>query len=118
MLDRLKLATALDKLADYVDTVESEKLAASTAERTATVDKLASAYLEATGDELPDDVRQKLANSDKAIVNLVQAMTEKQAAKIEEMGGPSALRDGGGTPLTVKEAADAASQRFESWITG
>lgn len=116
MLDRLKLANAFDAMASYVEGIEASKTAAAHAERTAAVDKLASQYSNATGEELPDDIRNKLANSDKDIVALLQTVTEKQAARVEELGGPSA-RDDKSQPTSVKEAADQASDNFLNWIT-
>ncbi len=114
-VDRIKLATALDRLADHLESVEAEKVAGARAEREAVIDKLATQYAEASGEEMPESTRQKLATSDKDIVSLLQSMTEKQAGKIEEMGGPSSRRDNA-VPMTVKEAADAAFERFGAWL--
>lgn len=115
-VDRLKLAAVLDRMADYVENVESDKTASVRAERSASIDKLATRYVEATGEELPDSVRKKLADTDKDIVELIQSMAEKNASIPEELGGPSSRRDEP-SPMNIKEAADAAYDRFGAWLT-
>lgn len=115
MLDLVKVANVLDAAADCLDAAEHEKLSAAHSARTAQINALADKYAEATGEEMPDAIRQKLAHSDKDVVELLQSMVTKQAGHPEALGGPSNEDDD--APLTKKEAADAADDRFLNWIT-
>ena len=110
-----KVADVLDAAADHFDALENEKVSAVQAERQAQIDKLASTYAEATGEEMPESIRQKLASSDKDIVSLLNSMVEKQAGKVESLGGPSD-KDDDVAPSSVKEAAEQADDRFLKWI--
>lgn len=115
MSRNVKIAAVFDALADHLDAIEAEKTSSAAAARRSQIDELAAKFAAATGEELPEDVRAKLANSDKAIVDLLRGMAEKQASAIEPLGGPSSRNDEP-SPLTKKEAADAAGDRFVSWI--
>jgi predicted RNA binding protein with dsRBD fold (UPF0201 family) len=115
MLDLVKIANVLDAAADHLDAIESEKVSSVQAERHAQIDTLASKYAEATGEEMPDSIRQKLASSDKDVVSLINAMVEKQAGRVESLGGPSDKEDPA-APTSVKEAAEAADDAFLKWI--
>ncbi len=114
MLNLVKVAAVIDAAADHLDAIESDKLSTVQAERQAQVDKLAASYVDATGEEMPDGIRQKLATSDKDVVALVTSMIEKQAGRVESLGGPSD-KDDAQQPVTLKEAAVAADERFLSW---
>jgi anion-transporting ArsA/GET3 family ATPase len=115
MLDLEKVATVLDAAADHFDAIEAEKASSARAERMLQVDEVASKYAEATGEEMPEDVRQKLADTPKDVVAFLRAMTEKQAGAVESLGGPSSRNDDP-APKTIKEAAAAADQRFLNWV--
>jgi hypothetical protein len=115
MLNLEKVAKVLDAAADHLDAIEAEKMSSARAERQERIDALAAKYADATGEEMPDSIRQKLAASDTDVVELVNSMIEKQAGAVEALGGPSSLNDDS-TPTTVKEAADQAEDRFLSWI--
>ena len=117
MLDLVKVANVLDAAADHFDAIESEKISSAHAERQARIDTLASKYAEATGETMPEAIRNKLASSDKDVVELVRSMIEKQAGAVESLGGPSSRGDET-APMTVKEAADQADEQFLAWITG
>ena len=114
-MDRLKIANVLERMADVLDAGEAEKQASVVQQRVTQIDKLVEQYREATGEDLPDNIRQKLASSDEDVVSLVQKMAERQTEKVESLGGPSSNRDGDALPLTKKEAADAANERFLNW---
>ena len=111
-----KIATVLEAAADHLDAIEHEKQSSVMAERQSRVDDLANKYAETTGDEMPAEIRAKLATSDKAVVELLDQMVQKHASRIAPLGGPSSDNDDS-APLTKKEAADAASDRFINWIT-
>jgi hypothetical protein len=115
MLDLTKVANVLDAAAEHLDAIESEKVSSAHAERQTRVDTLAAKYAEATGEELPDSIRKKLASSDKDVVEWVNSMIEKQAGAVEALGSPSSRGDGA-APVTVKESADQAEARFGEWI--
>jgi len=115
MLNLEKVANVLDAAADHLDAIEAEKVSSAQAIRQERVDELASKYADATGEEMPDSIRAKLANSDKDVVELVTSMLEKQAGELEALGGPSSLNDNSAS-TTVKEAADQAEDRFVAWI--
>lgn len=115
-MDRLKIATVLERMADVLDAGEAEKRASTVQQRTTQINKLAEQYREATGEDLPDTIRQKLASSDEDVVSLVQKMAERQTEKVESLGGPSSNRDGDATQFTKKEASDAADDRFLHWV--
>ncbi len=116
MLDLVKIAAVLDAAADHLDALEAEKTSTVRAERMSHIDKLAETFAQATGEEMSDNVRRKLAESDQDVVSLLKTMVEKQAGMVEPLGGPS--NDGDSAEATtVKEAADAADRRFVAWIT-
>lgn len=115
MLDLTKVAAVLDAAADHFDAIEAEKLSSVRAERRSQIDKLAAKYTEATGEEMPASICQKLAASDKDIVELLNGMLEKQASTVETLGGPSSRGDNA-EPLTTKEASEKADDRFLGWI--
>jgi hypothetical protein len=121
-VDLEKLATVLEKTADYLDAQEHEKTAAAQNERRQVVDSFAEKYASATGEELSDDVLNKLTNSDLDLVDTFQ----KLAARIDggnapdDMGEPGDLPDGDPIYSNKKEAAaaqqQAAGDKFLSWI--
>ena len=116
MLDLVKVATVLEAAADHFDALEAEKTSTVRAERVSHIDKLAETYAQATGEEMPDNVRRKLAESDQDVVGLLKSIVEKQAGTVDPLGGPSNHGDSA-EPKTVKEAAAAAEDRFAAWIT-
>lgn len=115
MLDLEKVATVLDAAADHFDAIEAEKVSSARAERITQIDEVASKYAEATGEEMPESIRQKLAESPKDVVAFLRSMTEKQAGAVESLGGPSSRNDDP-APKTVKEAAAAADDQFLKWV--
>ena len=112
----MKAATILDAVAAHIDALENEKVSALSAERQQRVDILASKYAEAVGEEMPANVRKKLAESDKDIVELITSMATKQASAVDALGAPSDRSDDA-APTTTKEAAEMADNKFLSWIT-
>ena len=113
-MDSRKIASVLEAAANYVEAVEREKAASTEAAKTAVVNKLAAAHATAHGDELPEDVRAKLAGVDPAVLSYVESVLEKAAATADSLGIP--VNTDEDQPTTVKEAADAADKRFENWL--
>lgn len=114
-LDLEKVAAVLDAAADHIDAIDAEKVSSARAERMTQIDEVASKYAEAMGEEMPDVIRQKLAEGPQDVVAFLRTMTEKQAGAVESLGGPSSRNDAL-EPRTIKEAAADADQRFLNWI--
>jgi hypothetical protein len=113
-MDPRKIASVLEAAANYVEAIEREKAASVEAARAAVVNKLAAAHANAHGDELPDDVRAKLAGVDPAVLSYVESVLQKAAATADTLGTPVNTDDN--QPTTVKEAADAADEKFANWL--
>jgi hypothetical protein len=116
-LDLQKVAKVLDAAADHWDALDAEKVHSVKAEKNAQIDALASKYAAATGEELSDEMRAKLAGADGDVVTLLRHLTEKNAGSVDTLGGPSEKDDDKPAPTSVKEAADAAYDRFGNWVT-
>lgn len=116
MMNLRKVANVLDAAAAYVDAVEREKDAAVQSARMSRVDKVASAHASAHGEEIPEDIRQKLAGTDPAVLSYVEGVLAKQASVVDSLGSPSSIPGDDDQPTSVKEAADAAGQRFFNWL--
>lgn len=116
MANLLKIAAVLEAAADYVDQHEREKTSAAESIRKTRLDKIASAHVAVYGEEMPDVVRQKLAKTDDASLDYVEELLTKQAGIVTPLGA-GALSDSDDPPKTIKQAADAADERFVSWIT-
>ena len=113
----LNAADVLEKTAALIDAQEVEKTAAVKNERKAVVKLLSDKYAETTGEALSDEVVEKLAASSDDILTTVQQMIEKTAgAAVESMGRSSQQRDSA-VPVSKKEAANAAWDRFGSFLT-
>jgi len=114
VVDPTKLAAVFDAMADYVDQVEGEKTSTIENARHARIDKIATAHAAVHGEELPEATRKKLASSDAAL-DYVEDLLSKQAGTVTPLGA-GALSDADDSPKTTKHAADAADERFVSWI--
>jgi hypothetical protein len=109
-----RLATVLEKTADYLDAQDAEKTAAAQAERRQLVTDFAEKYATATGEELPEKTIEKLASSD---VNLLSAF-QKLAAHVdgdntnapEDLGEPGDMPDGDPVYMTKKAELEAKTQ--------
>lgn len=116
MFDMLKIAQVLEAAAEHIDSIEAAKIAAVAEEKKSIINSLASKFAEATGEEMPEIVRNKLATSDKDVVDLVKSMIEKQASNVDSLGKPSDHDVNDRTPTSIKEAASIADDRFVDWI--
>jgi hypothetical protein len=112
-MDNAAIANLLEKLANYVEVNEAEKVAATTQERQTAVDAVCGKYAEATGEELDSDVRQKLATTDVGLINMIEKLAAPSLP--DELGSPSDRRSQT-APLTSKEASAGAGERFLDWI--
>lgn len=111
----LKTAAALDHLAVFVDGQEAEKQAAIKTARDRSVADLATKFREATGDDLPEDVLNKLAASGEDVLSTVSKLVEKTGSPVEALGS-SSEKTGNAQPVTKKERADAAWNNFGNFI--
>lgn len=109
-----KVATVFDWMASYVDAVEGEKLAAAESVRQARVDKVASAHVSAHGEDIPAEIRQKLASTDPSVLAYVENLLHKQAETVEPLG--NAVNPDNNDPPNTKRASDDAHERFGQWI--
>lgn len=114
MADLMKVAAVLDAAADYYEQNEREKTSATEAARTSRINKIAATHVATHGEELPDIVRQKLAQADETSLEVIEDLLAKQAGAVPSLGVGVTPDDQ--SPKTVKEAADDADKRFLSWI--
>jgi hypothetical protein len=117
MADPMKLAAVFEAMADYIDENETQKTSAIETARKSRLDKIASAHLAANGEEMSDVERQKLARVDDAALVYIENQFAKQANTLDSLGAGTSP-DTDVQPRTIKEAGEAADDRFLSWITG
>jgi hypothetical protein len=114
VVDPTKLAAVFDAMADYVDHVEGEKISTIENARQARLDKIATAHAAAHGEELSEATRKKLASSDEAL-DYVEDLLSKQAGVVSTLGA-GIVPNADEPPKSVKQASDAADERFVNWI--
>lgn len=112
-----KVASVLEAAADYLDALDGEKQAAVKAEREHLIAAIGEKYAEATGEDISDDVLRKLANADTDLLSAFEKFAETSYEKIAELGEPGDRRDFT-APVSTKEAAEAADERFLNFIVG
>ena len=83
-----KLANALDALADQIDAQENEKRAAEEAARAHTLAKFAERYELRTGEELPVEIREKMASMETEALEHVLKVASAETTDVP-MGGPA-----------------------------
>lgn len=112
-----KVANVLDEAAKVLDSHEAEKTAAVKAARDAAMKAVADKYAEATGEEIPQEVFEKLSSSGEDVLSTVKQLLEKTAGStgVESLGR-SSEKSAGSKPTTKKEAADAAWDKFGTFI--
>jgi hypothetical protein len=113
----LKVATVLDEAAKIIDEHSSEKTAAIKKAREEAMKSLSDKYTEATGEEIPAEVFSKLSSSGEDVLSTVKQMLEKTAGStgVESLGRSSEKSASKG-PTNKREAAEAAWERFGSYI--
>lgn len=107
-----QVATVLEKLAVYMDAMESEKADAIRADRDKLAAVLKDKFEEITGDTIDDGVLDKLSHADLDVLSAFERVT---GAESSDLGSPSDMRDGSGA-MTTKEAAEAADDTMLDWI--
>lgn len=113
----LKVANVLEEAAKVIDSHEAEKTAAVKSARDAALKSLADKYTEATGEEIPQEVFDKLSSSGEDVLSTVKTLLEKTAGSsgVESLGR-SSEKSAEKKPTTKKEAAEAAWDRFGTFI--
>jgi len=117
-----RLATVLEKTADFLDTQDAEKTATAQDDRNKQVSAFSEKYATALGEDLSEDVITKLAASDEDLLSAFQ----KLAAHVgddngpDDMGAPGDMPDGDPVYMTKKAAlaakANAADESFVNFI--
>jgi hemerythrin-like domain-containing protein len=110
-----KVAELVDSVAEYVDEIEHSKLAAERSARTERVGKLAAQYETSTGESLPEELHDKLANLDQQTLDHLLKVANNSEDSPESLGGPAEINDRR-EPQTTKEAAAQAEEQFVDWI--
>ena len=83
-----KIAELLDAVADYVEYHEGAQYRTKQAESAEKIQKIASAYLDVHGEELPEDVRNKLASADDALLDLFMKQAALTGGSPDLLGAP------------------------------
>ncbi len=118
----LKTAGALEKLAEYLDQEEQHRQETARAERLKVARELGEKVAATTGESLPDDVLEKIASSDRGVVEAFAKLAEQHLETPPEgLGEPSNIRDGDSAHASsrndrVKEASAQADDHFLNWI--
>ena len=117
MSTKLELvANVLEKTAAYLDAMEYEKSESIRKNREKLAGILRDKYEDITGDTIGDEVLGKIANSDVDVLAAFEQLTSKTASD-DDLGSPADRSDTSGA-MTVKEAAESASENFEQWVLG
>lgn len=114
----LKVAHVLEQAATVIDNHEAEKIAVVKSARDAAMKGVADKYTEATGEEIPAEVFDKLSSSGEDVLSTVKQLLEKTAGStgnVESLGR-SSEKSASKQPTNKKEAADAAWERFGTYI--
>lgn len=107
-----KIATVLEKLADYVEGNEAIKISEEHGKRSKAAHNLAEKLSMATGETVDEEVVEKLAALDPEIAEMIGKFAGEETG-VDSMGGPEEQN-------TVKTAStgDQADARFIGWVTG
>jgi hypothetical protein len=116
-MDFEKLATVIDSLANYMDALEQEKTASTRAARESVLSSISEKYAEATGEEFPENLLPKLAESDEMLLEVLEKLSDIKKEAVDDMGSPSGRRDFSVEPQNKKEAAALADERFLAFLT-
>jgi len=110
-----EIAMILDATADYVDGIESTKVAAEKTAREKRVGVLAERYEASAGESIPSSMKEKLATLDVDTLDQLLKVAHNSSDSPASLGGPADLDDVV-APRTIKEAAVQADDHFLSWI--
>jgi len=108
-------AAVLEKMAEYLDSVETERVYFANAENRKVASDILTRFKDLTGDDVSDGLADKIANTDKDVIGLLT----KVAGTIQDadsLGGPSERAGTPAGPLTAKEQVKLAEDKFLSWV--
>ena len=108
------IATVLEKTADLIEAIESEKQAAVSAERTRLIDSIRDKVSETIGEDIPEDVLSKLSQADPEILATVNKLAERESLSL---GEPSNKKSAA-APLSVDEQVKLAEERLVEFCVG
>jgi hypothetical protein len=108
-----EVANVLEKLATYIETMESAKTAEIQAERTSVAKELAAKISSVTGETMDDETVDKLARADKDILITLGKLANETNS--ESLGGPAEKRNPNAA-MTSKEASAAADENLLNFI--
>lgn len=117
-----RTADVLEKVAEYIDQEEQARQEVVRQERLKVANDLKEKVASATGEELPQEVIEKIASSDRSVVDAFTKLAERQYNEPpEEMGVARNLGDDdNAVPLTKTaqktEAVEQQGQAFVDWI--
>lgn len=108
---KIATAQALEALADYVDATEGARFREKQAAQASHLDSFAARYQERMGEDLPADLRSKLASLDPEALEQVLKIAHPTGGSPESLGSPDAAD-------AMKTASETGSARdkFTSWI--
>lgn len=109
-----EIASVFDALADYIDQTEGSRLREKQAAQQEKAAELAERYAAATGEDLSDALRQKLAGLDPDVLESMLKTTKIAGGSPESLGGPadtSATKTAG-----HQDANEDADSRFYRWL--
>lgn len=116
-----KVADLLEKVAVHLDELEVERTQALRDERLKVAHALREKIANATGEELPEDILEKLASDQTMVDTLIKLAERTGDAPPEALGEPSNIQDNRARVVNtkvaqLKEAADQADDSFLNWI--
>jgi hypothetical protein len=104
------IADVFDKVADYIEAIETKKLANIKEEKTKAASALASKIADVTGEQFDDEIIEKLSGLNPEISEIVEKLAGSGA--VDSMGGPQE----NATVKTASAGVSSAEQNFCSWL--
>lgn len=108
-----KIATVLEKVADYLENAEAQKVAKEQSRRSKAAHNLAEKLSTATGERIDEKTVEKLAHLDPEVAEMIGKFAGEETG-VDSMGGPEEQE----TVKTASEGGNPADARFISWVTG
>ena len=108
-----KIATVLEKVADYLENAEAQKVAEEQAQRSKAAHNLAEKLSTATGESIDESTVEKLAHLDPEVAEMISKFAGEEIG-VDSMGGPEERE----TVKTASVGGNPAEARFINWVTG
>jgi hypothetical protein len=107
-----KIATVLEKLADYIEGVEATKVTEEHSKRAQAAQNLAEKLSTVTGETIDEKVVEKLASLDPEVAEMIGKFAGEETG-VDSMGGPEDR-----TTAKTASAGEGADARFVNWAVG